>query len=62
MRFSVRSNFVAHGKRRHGRMLTPIIWSARKWSNARAAALVRTPGGIESAHGLHREYGWTALT
>ena len=30
MRFSVRSNLVAHGKRRHGRILIPIVWSARK--------------------------------
>ena len=29
MRFSVRSNLMAHGRRKHGRALTPIVWPAR---------------------------------
>jgi len=32
MRFSVRSNLMAHGRRRHSKVLTPIIWSARQKS------------------------------
>jgi len=32
MRFSVRSNLMAHGRRRHSRVLTPIVWSARQKS------------------------------
>ena len=30
LRFSVRSNLMAHGRRRHGKALVPIVWSARQ--------------------------------
>lgn len=55
MRFSVRSNLIAHGKRLHGRVLAPIVWSARH-SNPPAPTTPLTPppdapksGDVESS-------------